>query len=515
MKADVVIVGGGLAGLTLARQLERELPRADVIVVERTELPVRERTHKVGESLVEASSHYLRDVLGLADHLEARHVPKLGLRFFFGDGSPRPLGERLEYGVFRPPGLRPEDDFTGLLVPSHQIDRGRLENHLAAELRARRLVRRVASVDLDGAGAHVVRLEGGDTIESRWVIDASGRRRLLARRGGLARTLPHGARALWARVGASLRVEDWTSAPGFVERMWRPGVRHLATNHLVGPGYWIWLIPLPGGATSVGVMSEPSLAPIEPRASLDALLAFLRPREPELAAALERAPIEDVRFLDGEAYDATQVFSRDRWALTGEAALYLDPLYSPGIDFIAIGNTLVARLIEADLAGRPIAGLARISELVFQQLAGGYLEQYRGAYRLLGAPLAMAHKVAWDSALYFGTHALLFRNGALGDPAMLGAVRPALERARRLHSTSQAALRAIAARSPGPAGGWLAHGEVDVLRELYAGLAPALGRRALEATLADNVGRLGAFAEDVLARAARGEPHALPIRDAA
>ena len=34
-----------------------------------------------------------------------------------------------------------------------------------------------------------------------------------------------------------------------------------------------------------------------------------------------------------------------------------------------------------------------------------------------GAPNAMAHKVVWDSALYFGTHALLFRNRALGDPA--------------------------------------------------------------------------------------------------
>lgn len=514
MKADVAILGGGLAGLALSRQLEREVPDAKVVVIERAGFPVPERTHKVGESLVELGAHYLRDVLGLADHLAERHLPKLGLRFFFGDGTPRPLAERLEYGVFRPPGLAPDAPFTGLPVPSHQIDRGRLENHLAALAGERLVAGRVEGVELASDGPHRVRLEGGETVEARWVVDATGRRRMLARQQRSSRPLPHGAHALYARVDARLAVEDWCDGD-FTDRMARPGLRHLATNHLLGPGYWIWLIPLPGEGTSVGVMCDPAIAPIEPRASIDALLRFLRPREPELAAALARAPIADVRFLAGEAYDAEQVYSRDRWALTGEAALYLDPLYSPGADFIAIGNTLITRMIEADLAGRSIAGLARTSELVLRQLVDGYLDQYRGAYAMLGAPTAMVHKVVWDSALYFGTHALLFRNGALGDPRTLGAIRPDLEKARRLHSMSQAALRSIAARERVGSGGLLRHEDVPLLVDLNFRLGPPLGPRELVRTLSEHLGRLEAFHADVLRPAADGGRSALPIEGAA
>lgn len=59
LRPDVTIVGGGLAGLTLALQLKSALPTLDVVVVERREYPVPETTFKVGESLVEVSSWYL------------------------------------------------------------------------------------------------------------------------------------------------------------------------------------------------------------------------------------------------------------------------------------------------------------------------------------------------------------------------------------------------------------------------------------------------------------------------
>lgn len=61
---DVAILGGGMAGLTLALQIQQSRPATRIIVIEKQEHPVPEAAHKVGESTVEIASHYLRDVLG-------------------------------------------------------------------------------------------------------------------------------------------------------------------------------------------------------------------------------------------------------------------------------------------------------------------------------------------------------------------------------------------------------------------------------------------------------------------
>ena len=62
---DVVIMGGGLAGLTLALQLKGRFPDLAVLVLERRKHPVPHATHKVGESSVEIGAHYFDTVLGL------------------------------------------------------------------------------------------------------------------------------------------------------------------------------------------------------------------------------------------------------------------------------------------------------------------------------------------------------------------------------------------------------------------------------------------------------------------
>src|SRR3982750_2504724 len=76
---DAVIAGGGLAGLTLARQLQREAPHVKVLVLDKYKHPVREAAFKVGESSVEIGAHYLHSRLGLDPVLRSGHLPKLGL----------------------------------------------------------------------------------------------------------------------------------------------------------------------------------------------------------------------------------------------------------------------------------------------------------------------------------------------------------------------------------------------------------------------------------------------------
>ena len=69
---DVLICGGGLAGLTLARQLKLELPSLSVAVIDRLTRPLPEAAHKVGEATTEIAGHYFARVLRLEDYLAKR-----------------------------------------------------------------------------------------------------------------------------------------------------------------------------------------------------------------------------------------------------------------------------------------------------------------------------------------------------------------------------------------------------------------------------------------------------------
>ncbi|MFC4127910.1 NAD(P)/FAD-dependent oxidoreductase [Nocardia rhizosphaerae] len=407
--ADVVVVGGGVAGLTLALQLRKARPETSIVVVERQHHPVPEATHKVGESTVEIAGYYLREVLGLGKHLTEEQLPKFGLRMFFSNGDNSDITQRVELGH----SVRP-----AAAVGTYQLDRGRLENALGRSL-AEHGIRfcsgaRVTAIEMgEGDAPHQVTVAGADghntTLTATWVVDGTGRNGMLKRRFGLSKRFEHEANAAWFRIAAPLDIDDWSDDPAWRGRIVE-GRRELSTNHLLGEGYWVWLIRLASDAISIGIVADPRVHPFTTFNSFARALDWLRAHEPQCAdmVAAHADELADFRVMKDYSYGCEKVFSAERWCLAGESGLFLDPLYSPGLDLIAVSNGLITDLICHALDGDDVADRAAIHNTVFLLLAEGWLGIYDKQYPLMGNARVMLVKVIWDTGVYWAVPGLLF-----------------------------------------------------------------------------------------------------------
>ena len=152
---DVVIMGGGLAGLTLALQLKQRFADIDVVVLERRAIRCRTRRTRWANPRSRSAPTTSTRCWACKPHMHGAQLRKFGFRFFFSEGR-RDIDQVTEIGASR-----------YLSVPSYQIDRGIFENYLAEEA-ARRGVRfvdgaMVRSIDLadDARQPHRIDLVAG------------------------------------------------------------------------------------------------------------------------------------------------------------------------------------------------------------------------------------------------------------------------------------------------------------------------------------------------------------------
>jgi flavin-dependent dehydrogenase len=356
----------------------------------------------VGEATVEVSGYFLSRVLGLAGFLNETQLVKQGMRFWFANAETHSLDDASEIG---PKYL--------VRLPSWQLDRSTVDEELlrravAAGVELRRPAQAV-KVALQAGGEQVVtiRTDGAtEDVRCRWVIDASGVATLLARQEGWRKAnTEHPTTAAWARWRG---VKDWDGRelaerhPDWAARCY--GSRNTATNHVVGDGWWSWWIPLKGGDVSVGVVFDERLvefpkgdAPIGGR-----LKEFLS-RHPA-----GRELLADAQWVEGDAHwrrhlpYCTTTFAGDGFALVGDAAAFLDPLYSPGMDVISFTVTATVALIAAEQRGEALAPLLAEHNASFLRSYWRWFEAiYKDKYEYLGDFELMHTAFQLDLGLYY------------------------------------------------------------------------------------------------------------------
>ena len=458
---DVCILGAGMAGLTLAKQLRQRCPELDLTVVEHRRFPVAQASHKVGESTVEIASHYLSTELGLTEHLQNMQLPKFGLRLFLR--GQEPIHDDLaRYDEIGPSRVLP--------IPTYQLDRGRFENHLAQDCLASgvRLLdaTTVRSVDLQ-AGAHQVKLRNEAqeiSYRARFLVDASGRRAWLRRAASLSRPARHGNHAIWFRIEGELDVDAWGTGSAWQQRC-HTTERRLSTNHFTGPGYWLWLIPLASNATSVGLVFDPKYVDLAQVRTHAALLAWLQREHPLVAAALQDRPLLDFHLMENYAVTSAQVFSAQGWMTSGDAGIFSDPLYSPGGDFIALANGYITELIAQDVRDPKV--VADYQGYFFSFFAST-LSLYRGQYGGFGNRDFWVAKTLWDYAFYWSVLSKLYFSGKYKDLAFMRDSQPLLLEVAALNTGMQKRFREIAARAQrvGGEGRFYDHHAVPLFHEL-------------------------------------------------
>jgi flavin-dependent dehydrogenase len=418
---DVVVIGGAFAGAATALQLRRRAPGCRVLVVERQERFGR----KVGEATVEISGMFLSRILGLHDYLAREQLPKHGLRFWFSDRADRRLEEISEVGPVKLPAL-----------PSFQLDRAKLDEHLLATAAAEgaEVLRpaKVVSVELGWPESRLeLETAGAGPMErrevrARWVVDASGRQTFLARRLGLVERMDsHPTAAAWARWRGVADLDG----PGVLGRdpldPRLPPVaaaRRLATNHFCGYGFWCWAIPLAGGDTSVGVVYDKRLFSWPTEGKLrEQFRHFVTRGIPGLGELLAGATMDEDDFLAYAhlPYRSRRYMGRG-WALVGDAASFMDPYYSPGLDHAGMSTMATVEVLRRDLAGELGEGgldaAIAVHDGEFGRSYTRWLEAiYVDKYELMGDAELTAAAFLFDTGMYY----LGIVGPRVADPALV------------------------------------------------------------------------------------------------
>jgi flavin-dependent dehydrogenase len=346
MTSDVLVMGGGATGQLAAAYLRMRFPNLKVAVVEG---PHKNRPI-VGESFVEITIDFLLE-LGLGAYLVERHYPKYGLTYYFKPD----IDHRVDrtYIVDEVPTVPP--------LLSFQINRFTFDR----EVRARNLENgvemidgTVAGIDISESGElHAVTVQDPaqqkDTLRARWLIDATGRNRVLSKLLQLHEKVNEQKDVFWFRL---MNFDpEILGRIRSLKKQNRAFVPYFATHHFFGKGNWIWCIPMRSPENlpliSIGITYRKDIYPYGEVRTMEQFLECVG-REHEVIVELTRSgTVVDTNFYSSYMWECRQRYSPDGWYIIGDAADTVDPLYSVGMAISSVQIRQIAAMIERELNG--------------------------------------------------------------------------------------------------------------------------------------------------------------------
>lgn len=360
IRADVCVIGSGIVGLINAIALAKR-GLSVVCVDQPTDKQLA--SYKVGESLLVYSNAFLR-ALGELDEPLNQSFGKEGFWMAHGLEGRTSFDDSVSEWGFESDlpahWIEKIEDplFHRTMFKDSQIVRPEIEAALRERVKTvegltfldRGLVR---DIDLgDDDRDHVLHWSSRDKkekgeIAARWMVDCSGRTRLLARRFGHELPLDDdfSTTAAWAQFsGCTDEIFDERWNFHFPDG----GVAHRDRNtvHLWGDGYWIWLIRLNGDRISVGVTYHRNRPPEDGNAR-EVFWKVLR-RYPLLDWLKEDDVLEFSAYRDVQHLTNTFISPR-RYAMVGDASSIIDAFYSQGISLSMSTSWHVANIAQDDI----------------------------------------------------------------------------------------------------------------------------------------------------------------------
>jgi flavin-dependent dehydrogenase len=405
---DLVILGGAFTGSSLGLLMRRKRPGTRVLILEKSTVFDR----KVGESTSEVGGCFLTRVLGLSHYLAREHVQKHGLRMWFNREPNDDPGRCGEIGPLNQ-----------ARFPTYQLDRQNLDEHLIALAAAEgcEVIRGAAvkSFRLDGAGNNRVAFKTGSEVReigADWLADCSGKAALVARERRTLKALDgHPVHSMWVRFRGVTDLDSHEARSVSEGIAANPTVvgRTTATNHLMGHGWWAWIIPLANGEFSAGVTWDERLATPPAEGPVGQRVKQHLLTHPIGRLMFERAePIEnDARVYKNLPYYSTEVCG-DGWIAAGDAAGFMDPLYSQGLDYCAHGAYSAQKILGRALDGEEVGpDLVAHGKQFVQSYHRWFRALYLDKYGYLGDSDLMNAAFLLDIGTYFiGPVQLVYRS---------------------------------------------------------------------------------------------------------